>query len=132
MSMQYKRKVHEHEKTAERKQAYLDVWLTADTVYTIIEACKLAGISKPSYYRWLTEDPEFKQLAKEAESWGRQQSIDSVRAQAFKLANDGSERMVCYILDRLDPEFAPKIFSKQQIEGELTLKGVREKADEHS
>jgi len=120
---------NEQERTTRGKQAYLDIWVTG-TVHTITEACEKSGVSRPTYYRWLDEDADFKKAALEAEQAGRKTGVERIRAKGMSLAQQGDQRLICYFLDRLDPECAPKVYSEQRISGEITLKDIREKADD--
>lgn len=51
-------------KTAIKKKLFLEAYESKDG--NVSSACKVAEIARCTYYRWIDEDPEFKQAAEDA------------------------------------------------------------------
>jgi hypothetical protein len=66
----------------------------------IIElACKKAGIPRSTYYRWVNEDPKFKDDVEEAQNRGYLSINDVAESKLIQKINDGEYKAVIYWLE---------------------------------
>jgi AcrR family transcriptional regulator len=67
---------------------------------SITTAAKAAGASRTTVYRWRDEDKSF------AEAWdsAREEGLDLLEDRALRLAHQGSERLIMFILKAGRPE----------------------------
>lgn len=61
-------------------------------------ACKRAGVSRATYYRWLKEDPKFAQECDEAFEKGRQSINDLAESKLIHKVNEGDMRAISFWL----------------------------------
>jgi hypothetical protein len=78
--------------TARSKKRFLRAW--EQTHGYALTACKVAGISEPTYYAWLKSDPEFKAKTLELE----EHDFKIVENALFRRIRQGSDRLIEYYL----------------------------------
>jgi len=64
------------------------------TLGIVTPACKEAGVSRDTFYKYYREDPVFKQKVDELEDL----TLDYVESQLFKQIKDGSERSILFYM----------------------------------
>ncbi len=75
--------------------------LTAHSIgSTVAQSANFAGVSERTIYNWRAQDPEF------AQAWdqGRDQLVEGIEAQAFKLAMNGDRQLLMFLLKSHKPE----------------------------
>jgi hypothetical protein len=70
-------------------------------------ACKRAGISRSTYYRWQKEDAEFARVVVEAENQGIQRINDMSESQLIKLISEGKMPAIMQWLKAHHWRYAP-------------------------
>jgi hypothetical protein len=98
----------EQERTRIKKRLLVEAY--QQTYGSISRACRMADISRSTYYEWVQNDPVFK---KEIES-SSQMIMDDVEGQLLRLIQKGHPPSIRYWLDRRHPKFKPH--SKTEIE----------------
>lgn len=64
------------------------------TLGIVTPACKEAGVSRDTFYKYYREDPVFKSQVDELENL----TLDYVESQLFKQIKDGSERSILFYM----------------------------------
>lgn len=64
------------------------------TLGIVTPACKEAGVSRDTFYKYYREDPVFKEQVDELENL----TLDYVESQLFKQIKDGSERSILFYM----------------------------------
>src|ERR1041384_3832871 len=72
---------------------------------TVLHACKAAGISRQTAYRWRDEDPEFAILWDEA----HEQAVDSVESVLFQKALSGDTICMIFYLKAHRPIYRDRL-----------------------
>lgn len=68
-------------------------------------ACEKAGVSRPTYYRWRKEDPDFATAADEASADGTALVSDMAESQLLSQIRDGNLGAVMYWLKHRNPHY---------------------------
>lgn len=68
---------------------------------TVTGGCRYAGISRFTYYRWLAEDPEFKEAAEKIP----EMIADDLEEVAVERAKEKSDLLLIFTLKRFRPEY---------------------------
>jgi len=71
-------------------------------------ACKNAGISRETFYRWQREDFRFKEDCDDAEQMGREENCDMVEAGLMKEASKGNVSAMKFFLQNNSPKYMIK------------------------
>ena len=79
--------------TIARKNRFLEAYLNSNL--SVVAACRDAGISKTGYYKWLHEDPAFK----EAVDSQLEGLLDVCEGHLYQLARSGDLGTVKYVLE---------------------------------
>jgi len=93
-------------KTAEQKLAVLEQLAKCCIIQL---ACERTGIGRSTYYMWLSEDKEFKELADKAINVGRAYLNDIAFAGLLKRIQENNITMLIFWLKNNHPWFAEKI-----------------------
>ncbi len=72
-------------------------------------ACEKAGVSRPTYYRWRSEDPEFTKAADEALTDGTGLINDMAESQLLSQIRDGNLGAVMYWLKHRNHNYNNKL-----------------------
>jgi hypothetical protein len=89
---------------------------------TVLHACKAAGISRQTAYRWQREDPEF------ADQWdeAHEQAVDSVESVLFQKALSGDTICMIFYLKAHRPIYRDRLnIDIEQVRGEIEERMVR-------
>jgi hypothetical protein len=74
-------------------------------------ACKQAGVSRSTYYRWTGEDGDFAVRCEEALRLGREEISDLAHGRLIQMVEQGVPKAVFYQLSRRHPDYRyPKGF----------------------
>ena len=76
--------------------------------FTISSACHATGIDRKTFYRWISEDPEFKREAYENILEGKKNVTDLAYSQLVHHIDNGNLTAVMYWLNNVDPEINDK------------------------
>lgn len=87
--------------------------------YTIEQACAYSGIARTTYYRWLDENPYFKDKMEEAKN----APLRRAREVVIETINAGDANLAFRYLERRDPEFKPKA----EVDNNIGLQETRAK-----
>lgn len=60
----------------------------------VTPACKEVGISRETFYRWLKEDPDFKNRVKDIDEY----TLDFVENQLLKKIKDGNDKAIMFYM----------------------------------
>lgn len=93
-------------KTAEQKAAILEQLAKCCIIQL---ACERTGIGRSTYYSWLAEDKEFKELADKAINTGRAYLNDIAFSGLLKRIQENNITMLIFWLKNNHPWFAEKI-----------------------
>ena len=89
---------------------------------TVLHACKAAGISRQTAYRWRDDDPEFAILWDEA----HEQAVDSVESVLFQKALSGDTICMIFYLKAHRPIYRDRLnIDIQQLKSEIEEKMAR-------
>ncbi len=97
----------------------------------IIEvACKKVGIGRATYYRWIRDDPEFKEKADEAMKNGKLLVNDLAESQLINAIQEGSIAAMTYWLKHHHEDYKTKveITGKLKTDNDQALNQEQEKA----
>lgn len=72
-------------------------------------ACEKTGISRPTYYRWRQEDPEFAKAADESLEQGTALVNDMAESQLLTFIRDGNLGAITYWLRHRNPNYNSKL-----------------------
>jgi hypothetical protein len=103
-------------KTAEQKSAALEQLAKCCVVQL---ACERTGIGRSTYYKWLSEDEEFRELADKAIVAGRAYLNDVAFSGFLKKIQEGNVTMLIFWLKNNHPWFAERIRHEHQHEHHL-------------
>lgn len=95
---------------------------------TVTIACKKAGVSKPTIYRWAQDDPVFRQQFEEAKQKGREDINDIAESFIVSEVKRGSVWAIKYWKSHNDPRYSRKLHDVQIVDehpSESTLEKVR-------
>lgn len=70
-------------------------------------ACRKAGTSRKTLYRWLEKDPRFAQLVAQAKQQGREVKCDIAEAGLVGLAANKNLGAIKFLLQNQHPEYMP-------------------------
>lgn len=107
-------------KTAEQKLAILEQLAKCCIVQL---ACERVGVGRSTYYSWLSEDKEFKELAEKATNAGRLYLNDIAFSGLLKRIQENNITMLIFWLKNNHPWFAEKIRHEHSHSHEHTLVG---------
>lgn len=93
-------------KTTEQKLAILEHLAKCCIVQL---ACERTGVGRSTYYKWLSEDEEFKELADKAINAGRAYLNDIAFSGLLKKIQEGNMTAIIFLLKNNHPWFAEKI-----------------------
>jgi hypothetical protein len=105
-SMGEKRLMTLAKKTAEQKLSVLEQLAKCCIIQL---ACERVGVGRSTYYKWLSEDKEFKELAEKAFEIGRAYLNDIAFSGLLKKIQEGDLTMLIFWLKNNHPWFAQKI-----------------------
>lgn len=71
-------------------------------------ACKRCGVARATYYRWIFEDLEFRNQARNALRMGKETVNDMAKSCVMKKISEGDLGAAKYWLSHNDPDFLPK------------------------
>jgi len=99
-----------YEKTIEERQASDKQKLiaTLKEMPIIMAACKRAGISRDTYYRWRQEDKVFRRESGDALNQGIESVSDMSEGQMIKLINEGKMPAIALWLKNNHPRYGSK------------------------
>src|SRR6185436_10851562 len=83
---------------------------------TVLHACKAAGISRQTAYRWYREDPEF------AEQWDEaiENAVDGVESVIYQKALSGDVIAAIFYLKAQRPKFRDRVsIDVEQVKSEI-------------
>lgn len=60
----------------------------------VTSACREVGITRETFYRWLKEDPEFKERVDDIDNM----TLDYVETQLYKQIREGSEKSILFYM----------------------------------
>lgn len=83
------------------KQVFLDAY-TNQMAWQIAKSCRIAGISRMTYYRWIDEDEVFRDECKRVE----QMCYDYVKDRLLFSAINGNTRAIVAYLKLYHPEYS--------------------------
>ncbi len=72
-------------------------------------ACEKTSVSRPTYYRWRQEDPEFAKAADEALEHGTALVNDMAESQLLTFIRDGNLGAITYWLKHRNPNYNSKL-----------------------
>lgn len=75
----------------------------------VSHACKKAGVSRSTYYRWIEKNEEFRKVAKKAINNGVLAINDLGQSQLILMMKDGIFSAIKYWLSHRDPAFSEKL-----------------------
>jgi hypothetical protein len=75
-------------------------------------ACKRAGVSRATYYRWKTEDEDFSQHSNKAMNEGREFICDMSESQIIKSIREGKLPACVLWLKHNDPRYGADTMSR--------------------
>lgn len=93
-------------KTTEQKLAILEHLAKCCIVQL---ACERTGVGRSTYYKWLSEDEEFKESAEKAINAGRAYLNDIAFSGLLKKIQEGNMTAIIFLLKNNHPWFAEKI-----------------------
>lgn len=89
----------------------------------IAPACKKANISRTTYYRWMENDPNFKEEVNNI----FEESIDHVESKMHRRINEGSDRMIIFYLETKGKDRGYSKKSELEIQtSELSIDEIKE------
>ena len=74
----------------------------------INHACKKIGISRATMYRWLKDNPEFKNAVEEVLTIGRENVSDIAEGKLMKMIHEGNYKAVRFYLENNNARYMPK------------------------
>lgn len=72
------------------------------------QACKKAGISRATFYRWKKDNPEFREGVKKALSEGRENIAEIAEVMLMKRVRDGDMNAIKFTLNHNSDRYKPK------------------------
>ena len=95
----------------EEIEEFLDILATTPFVS---HACKKAGISKATIYRWMEADPRFKKKALQALADGRKNLIDVAEIALVGKIKESDMNAIKYFLSHNSKRYKPQLSVRQQ------------------
>ena len=83
--------------------AHLEQAFNSD--YNVTAACRYAGISRDTYYRWLKDVPGFAEKMEDAQNKLMQKAGEVIA----KVINEGDANTARWFMDRRDPRYKAKV-----------------------
>ena len=87
------------------------------TLGVVTSACKIAKISRQTFYRWLTEDEEFKKEVADIENV----ALDFVESKHYQLINEGNPANIIFHLKTKGKDRGYQEITKAEISGGIKV-----------
>lgn len=76
--------------------------------HVVSMACKKAGISRATYYRWYESNADFRKEVDRARRIGRKNICDALEAKLISNASSGNHKSIAYFLSHNSKRYMPK------------------------
>lgn len=76
-----------------------------DTNPIVERACRKVGVSRSTYYRWLSEDEEFREVAEEARDRGRDKMNDFAESKLLENVSSNLHQAITYWLSNNSKQY---------------------------
>ena len=87
---------------------------------TVSEAARVAAVDRPSVYRTMTANPDFKEAVSEARDVG----IEALKDKAYTRASDKSDVLLMFLIKQADPTYRESYRAPEDEEAKVSLRDV--------